>query len=331
VRKAGNRARITAQLIDAGTGNHLWADRFDGTLDDIFDLQDRITEQIVIAVEPEIAAAERARARLNPPQSLDAWETYQRGLSEFHKVTREDNARAIELLRKATALDPNFAAAWGMLGYALYVSTVLLFTQDAEQALADARAAAERAIALDTDEPEAHLALGRLFTLAGQHEMALEEMRTVVRANPNHARGYYNLGWVYWYRLADSATALEHYETALRLSPRDPVRFRILMAKGRALRTAGRLDEAIEVGRESCRYQGAGYLPRMHFAITLAKTGRIEEARALLQEVQELEPGLCLATVRAARRGMHPDMLADTVEGLVSIGLPETADEPIRS
>ncbi len=331
VRKAGNRVRITAQLIDARTGNHLWADRFDGTLDDVFELQDRITEQIVIAVEPEIEAAERARARLKPPQSLDAWETYQRGLGEFYRFTREDNARAIELFRKATTLDPNFAAAWGVLGWALSISHILLFAQGEKEALAGARAAAERAIALDTDEPSAHLTLGRLLALAGQHEMAIEEMRTAVRANPNHARGYYRLGWVYWYGLSDSATALEHYETALRLSPRDPMRFLILMVKGAALRTAGRLIEAIEVGRESCRHQGAGYLPRLHFAITLAKAGRIEEARALLQEVRELEPGLCLASVRAARREMHPDMLADTIEGLARIGLPETAEEPIRS
>ncbi len=119
VRKAGTRVRITAQLIDAAGGNHLWADRFDGSLDDVFDLQDRITEQIVIAVEPEISAHERERARRKRPESLVAWELVQRGLSHFYRVNKTDHDEAIRLFQEAIALDPEFAAAHAHLAYAL--------------------------------------------------------------------------------------------------------------------------------------------------------------------------------------------------------------------
>ncbi|MBT3533928.1 MAG: adenylate/guanylate cyclase domain-containing protein [Rhodospirillaceae bacterium] len=119
VRRAGNRVRITAQLIDAGTANHLWADRFDGALDDVFELQDQITEQIVVAVEPEIGARERERVRRKPPENLNAWELVQRGLSHHYRLNKADRAEAIRLFREAVVLDPNFAVAHAYLAFSL--------------------------------------------------------------------------------------------------------------------------------------------------------------------------------------------------------------------
>ena len=134
VRKAGNRVRITAQLIDASNGSHLWADRFDGSLDDIFDLQDQITEQIVIAVEPEIQVQERKRARRKPPGSLDAWEHMQRGLSHFYRINKADRSAAISLLRQAIALDPDFAVAHAYLAYTLWATRSVTFGKPEETA-----------------------------------------------------------------------------------------------------------------------------------------------------------------------------------------------------
>ncbi|MEE8143915.1 MAG: adenylate/guanylate cyclase domain-containing protein, partial [Kiloniellales bacterium] len=139
VRKAGNRVRITAQLIDATSGNHLWADRFDGSLDDVFDLQDQITEQIVVVVEPEIGARERERARRKPPENLDAWELLQRGLSHFHHINKADHAEAMRLFREAIALDPEFAAAHAYLAFALSTSVLYGYVEDTAKAVASAR------------------------------------------------------------------------------------------------------------------------------------------------------------------------------------------------
>ena len=135
--------RITAQLIDAATGNHLWADRFDGSLDDVFDLQDQITEQIVIAVEPEVGARERERVRRKPPESLDAWALLQRGLSHFYRINKTDHAEATCLFEEATALDPDFATAHAHLAQALWMSVPLGFAEDTAKALRAARAAAD--------------------------------------------------------------------------------------------------------------------------------------------------------------------------------------------
>ncbi len=128
---------------------------------------------------------------------------------------------------------------------------------------------------------------------------------------------------------ATPTTALRHYEMALRLSPRDPLRFVTLMLKGSALRVLGRLDEAVAAGRECCGFQGAGYLSYSHLAASLAMAGRQGEARAMLDTARRLEPGLCLASIRSARAGMHPDMLAETLHALTAAGLPETAEAPI--
>ena len=155
VRRAGNQVRITAQLIDAASGNHLWADRFDGNLDDVFELQDQITEQIVVAVEPEIGVRERKRAWRKPPDSLDAWALVQRGLSHFYRANQTDHAEALRLFSEAVALDPEFAAAHAQLAYTFWASVILGYAKDTAKARASACAAAEQAMSLDPNEPVA--------------------------------------------------------------------------------------------------------------------------------------------------------------------------------
>ena len=159
VRKADNRVRITALLIDATSGNHLWADRFDGDLDDVFDLQDQITDQIVVAIEPEIKAHERERARRKPPENLDAWEFVQRGLSHLYRANKSDHTEAIRLFEEAVALDPEFAAAHAHLAYALFRSVRTGYGEDMAKTAASGRSAAETAISLDPNEPLAHFAM----------------------------------------------------------------------------------------------------------------------------------------------------------------------------
>ena len=218
VRKAGNRVRITTQLIDAASGNHLWADRFDGGLDDVFDLQDRIAEQIVVAVEPEIGARERERARRKPPECLDAWELMQRGLSYSFRLNEIETDEAIRLFREAILLDPEFAAAHAHLAYALWSTIKSGYAEDPEEAGVAARTAAEQAVSLDPNEPMAHLALGRTHTLAGEVEMAIAENQTAIAINPNFARGHHGLGFAYYYGAGQAQQALPHLDAALRLN-----------------------------------------------------------------------------------------------------------------
>ena len=323
VRKAGNRVRITAQLIDATSGTHLWADRFDGALDDVFDLQDQITEQIVVAVEPEIGVRERERARRKPPENLDAWELLQRGLSHLYRFNKADHTEAIRLFREAIALDPEFAAAHAHLAFALWNSVMLGYAEDRAKATASARAAAEQAVSLDPNEPVAHYALGRVHVLTGEVEMAIGEMQTAIAINPNFARGHFGLGWARYHGAGHAEQALPHYDTALRLSPRDPLRWMTLMLKGSALRALGRHDEAIAHCQQACQFPDAGFLPYMHLAAALAEAGQKSAARTAVEKAIQLEPALSISFIRDRFVGVHETPLKSLLDGLRKAGVPE--------
>jgi adenylate cyclase len=324
VRKAGNRVRITAQLIDAAQGNHLWADRFDGGLDDVFDLQDQITEQIVIAVEPEISLRERDRARRQPPDSLDAWALLQRGLSHHYRANDNDRAEAIRLFREAVALDPEFAAAHAHLAYALWASRSLTAGYaEAKKVAASARASAERAILLDPNEPLAHLTLGRLHIFAGETEMGIDEMQTAVAINPNFAWGHHFLGWAYWFGAGQAERALPHFDAALRLSPRSPLRWLPLGVKGSALRFLGRHDEAVAHCRQACQLPDSGFLPHLHLATALAEAGRKSEAQVAMAKTMEMQPALSPRFIHDNFFGAHETYLKSLLESLRKAGMPE--------
>ncbi len=325
VRKAGNRVRITAQLIDAATGNHLWADRFDGNLDDVFDLQDQITEQIVVAVEPEIGARERDRARRKPPESLDAWALVQRGLSHFYRINETDRAEAIRLFREAISLDPEFAAAHAYLAYTLRASRSVALgdAEDDAKAAASARAAAERAVSLDSNEPMAHLALGRVHIFAGETEMAIGEMRTAIAINPNLAWGHHGLGYAYYYSAGQAEQALPHLDAALRFSPRSPLLWSILIIKGSALRVLGRNDEAIEHCRRACQFPDSGFMPQLNLAAALAEAGQNSEARTATEKAMRLQPALSISFLRGRRPGGDETIAKSFLDSLRKAGVPE--------
>jgi tetratricopeptide (TPR) repeat protein len=315
--------RITAQLIDATSGNHLWADRFDGHLDDVFDLQDQITEQIVVAVEPEIRARERERARRKPPQNLGAWELVQRGLSHLYRVNETDRTEAIRLFQEAITLDPEFAVPHAYLAIAHCSSVFQGDAEDRAKALASVRASAHQAISLDPNEPMAQFALGRLHIFTGEIEMAIGEMQTAVANNPNLAQGYYGLGFAYYYGAGQAEQALPHLDAALRLSPRDPWRWSFLMIKGSALRILGRHDEAIACCRQACQIPGSGFLPHMTLAAALAEAGQKSEAQAAVENAMQLQPMLSISFVCSNLVGMHKTTLKSLLDSLRKAGVPE--------
>ena len=220
VRKAGDRVRITAQLNDVATGGHIWAERYDRSLADVFAVQDEITEAIVAAIEPQIYAAENFRSQRKPPDSLDAWDLVMRALSHYWRVTRQDSMVAQALLEKAISIDPNYGQALGVLATS-YMFTAHLGWNDLPSSMATAERHALAAIRVDSEDPWAHQALGFVYLLSRRFDDSLAEFEMALRLNPNFAlaQGYYGLSLSYNGRWQEADAAARR---ALRLSPRDP-------------------------------------------------------------------------------------------------------------
>ena len=193
VRKAGTRVRITAQLVEGTAGAHLWAERYDRDLDDIFAVQDEITETIVGAIEPELGSSERKRARRKPPERLDAWESYQRGMSQFYQYTPNSRAEARRFFSRAIELDPNFGSAYAAL--AINDHWVYLTDPGSSERPAEMLGMAKRAVALDERDPLAHVALGLAYSLHGDHENAIAAMSAAIDLNPSDAEAYDGLAF----------------------------------------------------------------------------------------------------------------------------------------
>jgi adenylate cyclase len=323
VRKGGDRIRVTAQLIDAETGNHIWAEHYDRNVADIFTVQDEITEQIVTSIEPELGTAERERARRKPPQSIDAWDCFQRGLWHVHHMNEHDHSEAQRLMRQVVEIDPDFSPAYAYLGFLSYISVLYGFTEDDAKTLVEGHALGDKAVTLDRNDSVAHFALARILTMEGDTEGAIAESKTAIRLNPNCPHSHHSLGWALYWGRADAEAALEHLNTALRLNPRDPLRWITLMLIGALHRFLKRYEEAIEWGRAACQYSEADFLPHLHLAASLGQAGRIDEARAVITRALELRPELSITFMSERYATLHPDMRAPYFDGLRMAGLPE--------
>jgi adenylate cyclase len=192
-----------------------------------------------------------------------------------------------------------------------------------EKSLASARASAQRALSLDPNEPMAHFALGRVHVFSGEPEMAIAEMQSAIAVNPNYALAHYGLGQAYWYGAGQPDQALPHFDTALRLSPRNPLRFLPLMLKGSALNMLGRHDEAITVCRQACQFPDSGFLPRMHLAEALAEAGQKNNARAAVDSAIEIQPAFSISYLRGQFVNMHERTLESLLNSLRRAGVPE--------
>ncbi|HMG79077.1 MAG TPA: winged helix-turn-helix domain-containing tetratricopeptide repeat protein [Xanthobacteraceae bacterium] len=292
VRKVGERVRITAQLNDVATGSHIWAERYDRELADVFAVQDEITEAIVAAIEPQLYAAENFRARRQAPDSMDAWDLVMRALSHYWRVTRQDNVVAQALLEKATAIDPHYGQALGVLATSHTFSAHMGWEDMATVAPIAERAAAA-AILADSEDPWAHFALGGVYLFARRFDDSLAEFELALRLNPNFslAQGYYGLTLAYCGRWEDAATAAQR---ALRLSPRDPLAAVYCGIASYAQFVGRNYDEAIRLAREGIR-QRADFVGA-HRVLTAAAgmAGQIDVAHAALQELRRAQPNISL-------------------------------------
>jgi adenylate cyclase len=270
VRKAGNRVRITTQ---------------DRDLEDIFSLQDEMTQTIVGAVEPELSAAERERAARKSPESLDAWETYQRGLWHLWSFTREGFAEAQRLLRRAHELDPGFATAYAFESYAHYLEAMLGFAQAPDENLEAALKAAKKSLALDDKDPVAYFAMGRVYMSRGEHDASVAALKTTLVLNPSFALAYHGLGVALMLsgRLDEAAEALDK---AIRLSPRDPVLWGTMNTKrqpsGRVERSKSRARRGADIGhtQHSPRRSAISAKPRQRARLSRRRSGEIPTSRS---------------------------------------------------
>jgi len=324
VRKAGNRVRVTAQLIDATTGNHIWAERYDRDLEDIFALQDEITQTIVGAIEPELGAVEQERARRKPPENLDAWDLYQRGLWHlFDDLKRDALIEAKRLFQSACELDPGFAVAHAELAYTHVADIIRGLTDDPEASLDQAADAAERAVALDPKDPAARVALGRVLIFRFAHERAIAEMEAAIGLNASFSRGYYCLGLALLYG-GRPKESIPQFETGIRLSPRCPVLWAYWMMLGLAYINLENYEEAAASLEKAIEQPTAPFMAFAYAAATLGHLGRTDEARALLAEAETRKPGFSIDTVRSTAGQLGPHSGIDRiVDGLRKAGLLE--------
>ena len=321
VRKSASRVRVTGQLIDAMHGNHLWADRYDREIADIFALQDEITTRVIGSVSPQILLAEAARVRRKPPQSIQAWDLVMQALPHMWRMTTDDHRSAQDLLLEALSLDPEYAHAYALLGW-IYISMFNLDTgKPIHEFTERALDAGTRAVELDDQDPWAHLVLGLGHARRRRPDLALLHLTKAIELNPSFALGHAGLG----YGLAvggQPERGLEALEQAHRLSPRDP--FLAIYAptvRYMALFALGRYEETIAVCRETAtlhpNHAGAWRL----MTVSLALLGREDEAREALARTLALQPDLKMSHVEQNTVYADPADRGRFLEGLRKAGL----------
>ncbi|MFJ4433390.1 winged helix-turn-helix domain-containing tetratricopeptide repeat protein [Pseudomonas sp. NPDC089395] len=323
VRKAGNRVRITGQLIDATRGAHIWAERFEGTLDDIFELQDQIAESVVGAIAPQLERAEIERAKHKPTESLCAYDYYLRGTAKLHDGTREAVQEALSLFYKAIELDAEFASAYGMAAWCHFWRKLNGWMGDRPREIAEGARLARVAVQLGRDDAVALTRGGHaLGHLTGDLDGAIALLDRARLLNPNLAPAWY-LGGILRALRGETEVAIENLTHAARLSPLDPEMFRMQVGMALAHFFAGRFDCALGWAEKA-----QGNLPSLLAAIALitashALSGRQAEARQALTRLQKLDPTMRVSQLRDWLPIYRDEDLAQLAEGLRRAGLSE--------
>ena len=325
VRKDTQRVRITAQLVDAASGMHLWADHFDSGIENIFDLQDRVTESVVGAITRQLEQAEIERAKRKPTNRLDAYDYFLRGMASAHRITQDGTSDALELFAKAIELDNDFAAPYGAAAFCYAVRKICGWTANRAQEMAETTRLARLAAQLGKDDAVA-LAFGGLALgyVAGDLEGALALVERALSLNPNLATAWYASGTVRAFRGGEPDVAIEHLRRAMRLSPRDPLMFTMQGVTAFAHFFAGRYEEATSWA-EKAFWERPNILATLRVAAaSYALAGRPEEARKAVARALELDPEMRLSNLKD-RIGIfrHAEDYAKYADALREAGLPE--------
>ena len=290
VRKSGNRVRITAQLIDASSGHHVWAEKFDRDLDDVFAVQDEITLRIAATVEPAVGKIERKRSVVKPAKSLVAWDYYQRGMSELNTYTKTGSAQARVLFDQAIALDGTYSQAYSGMAWSHVLDLLLEHTPEPEESMAKLLAAAQRAAALDDEDSVAHLMLSIAYMWPNEDELSIAAGERAIEFNPSNALALVSLGNILDL-VGRTDEGIEKIESGLRLNPRDANNHIYMAFLGRAYLNARRYEQAAERARKAI-HRRSDY-PNAHYilAVSLAHLGLEAQARDALDACNRIKPG----------------------------------------
>lgn len=306
VRRAGNRVRITAQLIEADIGRHLWAERYDRNLTDVFELQDEIVVAIEGAIEPELLRFERERIAQRPLLNEDTYDLYQRGMFHHYRQNKRDNMEAQAYFRRALTIDREYPEVLAGLSIALCAAAYLSWTDHPEENFEESFELAQRALALDPRYPNAHFALALICMWTGQSARAAMAFEEAIKLNPSFAAAHAVLGAVLNAR-GQSEEAVASVERGIRLSPSDPRLFIWLSGLAAAHYQLRHYSEAVEIGRRSWALN-RNYITGLTYVVAgLAQLERNEEARSVLADLKERDPRL--TAVRMTLERVYTDKL----------------------
>jgi TolB-like protein len=323
VRKAADRVRITGQLIDATTAGHLWADRFEGTLDDIFGLQDQLTENVVGAIAPQLVRAEIERAKRKPTESLDAYDYYLRGMANLHRGTRDSIDEALAQFYQALQLDPNFASAYAMAAWCHLWLKANGWMTDRRQEIAEGARLARRAVELGRDDAVALTRSGSVLGhLAGDVAGGIALVDRALVLDPNLASAWFLGGFLrVWHGEPDRA--IEYFARAMRLSPLDPEMYRMQAGMAVAHLFAGRFEAASSWAEKAFRDLPSFLIAVGIVAASHALAGRPDEALRAMDHLRRLDPALRISNLEDWLPIHRPEDLATFADGLRRAGLPE--------
>jgi adenylate cyclase len=318
VRKSGKRIRVTAQLIEGSTGHHLWAENLDRELQDIFELQDDLTQRIAANVMPEFEQRDILSPTASVDLNLDAWSLLHKAVAQIHEHRMEGFAEARATLEKAIEIDPSYARAYAWIAYS-YIRDVLVGAKKPNEELwKQAAAAARQAIDLDDLNSFSHFVLGLVYFRTGQHDLALSEQQRAMELNPNLASAHIGLGQI----LAQCGRAEEGIpilERGLQLNPRDPRRWVYLDVTANAYITAGNFERASELARDSIQRRPDNAMSHLYLAVALGQQDQISEARSEFETAQSLDSDI-VRRHESIRSQKFPDDHKNFLDGLRKVG-----------
>ena len=323
VRKAGTRVRITGQLIEASTGAHLWADRFDGALEDVFELQDYVTSSVVAAIAPKLEQAEIERSKRKPTNNLDAYDYYLRGVDNLHIQTRESTSEALGQFHKAIDLDPGFAAAYAMAAFCYSQRKAFGWVTNRSRDIAEAAPLARRAAELTRDDALAISRAGLVLAYVVQDfdagALLIDRARGL---NPNLSAVWHASGWLnVW--IGEPDTAVEHLERFIRISPLDPLLQSIRSAIAFAHVFAGRFTEAVPFAEKALADSPNSHQALRATALSCALAGRTEQAEKAIGRLLQVDPAFRISKLLDLTPLQRPQDIARYQEGMRKAGLPE--------
>jgi adenylate cyclase len=317
VQKSGDRVRITAQLIDALSSHHLWAERYDRDLKDIFALQDEITMKVITALQVELTAGEMAGVIAKGTKNIDAFIKYLRAFELANRLTKEGNAQAKKILEEAIALDPEYSRLYMGLAMAHIYDVWHGTTESTEQSVARAFELAQKAISLDDSNAAAYSSLGTIYAMKRQYDQAIAKGKRAISLDPNSADNFMQLGWILnWAGRAEEA--ILYIQNAIRLNPLPPAIYFVQLAN--SYRDSGQYEKAIEACKKALQREPNTQFAYIHMAISYIRLGQEKEARAAAAEILRINPEFSLERYAKILPFLQP--VADrVVEDLRKAGL----------